>query len=158
MSPYPFSLPYCFQAVLLMAVRSNLCALMLLLVFIAGCSESVERVPVKGKVLIDGQPLAHGTIQVAPEGARPAYGELNSDGEYSLMTYKENDGTVPGNHTATVTAIEIVDEWHNKWHAPKKYSTPNAGLTVEVRPDGTASDIELSWNGGKPFVESNRKD
>lgn len=141
-----------------MAVRSNFCALAILLAALAGCSDSVDRVPVKGKVFVDGQPLTHGVVQVVPEGARPAYGELNAEGEYSLMTFKENDGTVPGVHPVTVTAIETVDEWHNKWHAPKEYSSSSAGLTVEVRSDGSASDIELSWKGGKPFVESNRKD
>ncbi|QDU56637.1 DUF4198 domain-containing protein [Aeoliella mucimassa] len=122
-----------------------------------GCSDEGGRVPVSGRVLIDGQPLQHGRVQVVPEGSRPAYGELNEAGEYTLMTYDDNDGTMPGTHKAMITAVESIDGWHNKWHAPKKYSTFDGGVTVEIRPDGTASDIELSWDGGKPFVEDNRK-
>lgn len=139
-----------------MALRSFLCAVVFS-VLLAGCSGDIDRVPTKGRVLIDGQPLAHGMIQVTPEGARPAYGTI-TNGEYVLDTYGKGDGTVPGRHPITITATEAVDADHLKWHAPKKYSTPSAGLEVEIQPDGSASDIELSWGGGKPFVVSNKAD
>lgn len=124
---------------------------------VVGCSGDVDRVPTNGRVLIDGQPLAHGTIQVTPVGARPAYGTI-VNGEYVLDTYGKGDGTLPGSHPVTITATEAVDGDRIKWHAPKKYATPGAGLVVEIAPDGTAKDIELSWQGGKPFIVSSKVD
>lgn len=141
-----------------MAVRLELCAVAMLLATLAGCSGEVDRIPTKGRVLIDGEPLKHGLVQVMPQGARPAYGTLDENGTYVLETYGQNDGTLPGRHPVTVTATEPVDEWHTKWHAPKKYATLAAGLEVEINEDGTASDIELLWEGGRPFVVSNRAD
>lgn len=140
-----------------MAVRFYLGAMAVLSASLTGCSGEVDRVPTKGRVLIDGQPLAHGVVQVTPVGARPAYGTV-SGGEYVLETYGDGDGTLPGRHPVTVIATEPVGADHIKWHAPKKYATTGAGLEIEIRPDGTASDIELSWDGGKPFVVSNKAD
>ena len=140
-----------------MAVRAYLFALAMFSVLLAGCSGDVDRVPAKGRVLIDGQPLAHGTIQVMPAGARPASGTI-VNGEYVLETYGDGDGTLPGRHPVTISAIERVDADHIKWHAPKKYASQGSGLEVEVNPDGTASDIQLSWDGGKPFVVSMKAD
>lgn len=140
-----------------MAIRCYLAAIAMLSILLGGCSGGVDRVPAKGRVLIDGQPLAHGTIQVMPAGARPASGTI-VNGEYVLDTYGNGDGTLPGRHPVTISGIERVDADHLKWHAPKKYATPGAGLEVEIGPDGTASDIELSWEGGKPFVVSMKAD
>lgn len=130
-----------------------------LLALQAGCSDKTpDRLPVTGRVLIDGKPLTHGRIEVAPQGARPAYGEIDGEGRFTLTTFKKGDGTVVGVHPIAVSAVEHVDGFHDKWHAPKKYSSLGSGLTIEVDPNVSEPTVELSWDGGKPFVERNDVD
>jgi hypothetical protein len=121
----------------------------------AGCSDGrPERVPVSGTVLIDGKPLSHGTVQFVPVGARPSMSRLDSEGRFSLSSYKLNDGVTIGTHKVQVDGSESIGEETRKWHAPPHYaSTKTSGLQVEI--DGPEDDlkIELSWNGKEPFVE-----
>lgn len=120
-----------------------------------GCGDGrPKRVPVMGQVFIDGVPLTHGTIQVIPEGDRAAFGEIRSDGTFDLTTFDENDGCVPGKHKVAVVATETIDAQSQRWHAPKKYMSPEtSGLTVEITDPPQPVVIELTWDGGKPFVE-----
>lgn len=110
-------------------------------------------VPVSGQVLIDGKPVEHGTIQVIPKDARAARGTLGPGGTFQLETYEANDGCVPGTHQVIVMATEP-QTGGQKWHAPQKYKdAATSGLTVEIKEPTTSLTIELSWDGGKPFVE-----
>ncbi len=122
---------------------------------LAGCSESGPRiVPVSGIVLIDGVPLTKGTVQVMPAGHRAASGSIGPDGRFTLTTTDENDGCFTGTHPVRVIGNENVGATDIRWLAPKKYSTPDeSGLTVTI--DGPTKDlkIDLTWEGGKPFVE-----
>lgn len=121
----------------------------------AGCGDGrPKRVPVSGQVLIDGVPLKHGTIQVIPEGDRAAFGKINSDGMFELTTFEEKDGCVLGKHKVAVIANETIDAKSQRWHAPKKYADPTeSNLTVEITDAPKPLVIELSWDGGEPFVE-----
>ena len=120
----------------------------------AGCDDRPERVPVSGKVLIDGKPLTYGTIMVIPEDARPAMGKIGPDGSFSLTCYEENDGSVTGQHQVSVTAVEALSGSSQKWHAPKRYSDANtSGLTVDISEPTDSLVINLSWDGGAPFIE-----
>lgn len=112
-----------------------------------------------GIVLIDGAPLTHGFVQVAPAGFRPASGPIGSDGRFTLTTLKEGDGCVVGTHPVAVIATESLGPSGQKWHAPKQYAAQDtSGLKVTI--DGPTSDlkIELTWAGGKPFVEQFNKE
>jgi hypothetical protein len=130
-------------------------ALALLALAAAGCSPGTKIVPVSGIVLIDGQPLAHGQIQVAPAGYRPAVANIGPDGRFTLGTNADADGVAVGTHPVAVVAYQIVKPGVQKWHAPKKYrTTETSGLTMTV--DKATSDIvvNLTWDGGKPFTEN----
>lgn len=119
-----------------------------------GCDSGPKLVKVSGIVLIDGKPLSHGFVQVLPAGQRACSGKIGPDGRFILTTYEDGDGCYTGKHPAAVIATETLGPGSQKWHAPKAYvDSANSGLIVSV--DGPTDDlkIELTWNGGKPFVE-----
>jgi hypothetical protein len=121
---------------------------------LAGCDNKNALVKVSGTVLIDGKPVPYGKVQIAPEGYRPAFGAIGPDGRFTLTTFKEGDGIVRGTHAVAVIGHETKGPTKQFWHAPKKYiSTATSNLTVTV--DGPTNDlkIELTWDGGKPFME-----
>ena len=123
--------------------------------FIAGCSEGrPTRVPVAGRVLIDGQPVKSGYIRFMSSGARASGSRLSENGEFSLSCFEKNDGAVLGTHQITVNACESIGRDKQKWHAPKKYGDiTTSGLTQEIKEPVSNLDINLTWDGGQPFIE-----
>ena len=80
---------------------------------------------------------------------------IDSNGHFSLSCYEPNDGAVIGKHRVKVTACESINERTSRWHAPKKYADVNSsGLEVEINEPKSDLQINLTWSGGKPFVES----
>ena len=127
---------------------------------LAGCGyRRPKRVAVSGRVLIDGKPLVAATkgythVQLVPADARPAYGKIDSEGRFRLTTYEGEDGCVPGKHTVVVTAYEQIGPAACRWLVPKKYRhfrTSDKTVTIDGPTDSL--QIELSWEGGQPFVE-----
>lgn len=77
----------------------------LLLGMLAGCnSGTMPTGKVTGTIKYDGKPVDGGNITFAPVGSgkgdpgKPASGDVDSGGEFSLTTYTENDGAVVGKH------------------------------------------------------------
>jgi hypothetical protein len=128
---------------------------LLVLVLVTGCGDGKPtRVPISGKVLIDGKPLTMGSIVFIPQGARPSGSAIDKEGHFVLTCYQHGDGAVLGAHRVSVTAAQNIGETAIRWEAPKLYSDiKTSGLIENV--DGPADDvvINLTWNGGKPFVE-----
>lgn len=133
----------------------GLVCLVVVFVTLPGCGDGrPKRVPVSGTVLIDGKPLAHGFVRFHPQGGRPATSELDDQGHFILTCFEKNDGVTPGNHPVSVTAFEAVGSKSMRWHAPKKYMSPKtSGLTQNIEGPTDSVKIELTWAGGKPFVE-----
>ena len=111
---------------------------------VVGCGDGrPERVRVAGTVTIDGQPLTHGNIKFVPAGARPSAGKLDA-----------NDGVVRGRHRVAISASKILSERKIEWFAPKKYADfRTSGVEFEIDQPTEDLKIELTWDGGKPFVE-----
>lgn len=104
--------------------------------------------PVSGQVLIDGKPLAKGTVRFVPQGARPSSGSLDESGHFRLTCYDGGDGAVLGKHRVQVTASEILGGEKVVWHAPRKYADFRAsGLEYDVTDSTDAVVIELTWAG-----------
>lgn len=120
-----------------------------------GCgSGRPDRIAVSGQVLIDGQPLSQGLIQFVPEGARPSGGKLDAEGRFKLTCYDGGDGVVPGTHRVMISAKEILSESKVRWHAPPKYADfRESGLVFTLTEPTDDLKIELTWDGGKPFVQ-----
>ncbi|MEM8678836.1 MAG: hypothetical protein AAGF97_05695 [Planctomycetota bacterium] len=106
-------------------------------------------------MLIDGQPLPMGVIQFLPQGTRPSLGKIGEDGRFTMACYDDADGAILGTHKVAIMGMEILSPSRIKWHAPKKYADPQtSGLTITV--EGERDDVvfDLTWDGGKPFIES----
>jgi hypothetical protein len=140
------------------AARGFFLAAAATLVVTLGCGDGrPARVPVSGQVLIDGKPLDYGFIRVLPEGARPATAEIGRDGRFVLKTFEPGDGVVPGTHPVVVLGAEVLNSTQQRWHAPKKYAdSSTSGLTATIDGPMDSLAIKLSWEGGKPFVETVR--
>ena len=120
-----------------------------------GCGPGTERVRVAGQVLIDGKPVTKGEITVAPAGKRAAFGTIDSEGRFTLTTYEPGDGTTLGTHSVAVHSGEFLDPMHKMWNVPKKYANlATSGLSLNVDGPTDSAVINLSWDGGKPFVET----
>jgi hypothetical protein len=125
------------------------------LVLSAGCGEGrPDRVAVSGRVLIDGQPLTVGNVKFVPDGARASSGKLDAEGKFTLMCYDGGDGVVPGRHRAQISAMEVISASKVKWLAPPKYADfRTSELEFEITEPTDDLKIELTWDGGKPFVQ-----
>ena len=133
-----------------------------------GCSPDDgvgKRFPVSGKVTYKGQPLKSGTIDFLPEDpktARPATGEIQENGSYSLTTQTPGDGAMGGKYKVAISAFEVdksktgtppqggsadqvvVGLAKSKSLIPIKYSgTDTSGLSATVAPGSTKFNFDL---------------
>jgi hypothetical protein len=119
-----------------------------------GCDNRPRRVPVAGRVTIDGQPLTAGFVRVIPEAARPAVGTINKDGTFKLTTFDGEDGCVLGTHRVEIVARQSLGYTTVKWLTPRKYQdAATSELTITVEKPIENWELELSWNGEEPFIE-----
>src|SRR5262245_53502039 len=76
---------------------------------------------VKGKVLLNNQPVPVGTVVFTPEkaghGVR-AEGLLKQDGTFAVAAYGGYDGTTPGAYIVSVEAYEPIKHGNFKGKAP----------------------------------------
>ncbi len=135
--------------------------LLLTCLYSLGCGESKpERVPVSGKVLIDGKPLNKGVIRFVPEQGRPSSSAILSDGTFDVASTTLGDdpiqiGVFPGHYKIEVSASEAINEETIRWHAPKKYSNfRSSGLEIDIHKPSDNLIVELTWDGLEgPIVE-----
>lgn len=140
------------------ARRAAFCLLIGLSPLTIGCSDGrPERVPVSGVVKIDGVPLTQGSITFLPAKGRVSFGQLDDQGRFELMTYEPGDGAPLGVSKVAVAGRESLSETQARWLAPKKYSE-HATSDLEVDITGPTDDlvIDLTWDGGKPFIETDK--
>lgn len=75
----------------------------------AGCGDNNAVYPVRGRVTFEGKPLpGGGSIALFPLDNRPgktAGGEVAEDGTYELTTYREGDGSMPGEFRVVVFQV-----------------------------------------------------
>jgi hypothetical protein len=135
------------------AARAALPLIAFVVVLLIGCSDArPRRVPVSGQVLIDGKPLTYGDLKFVPEGARPSYAKLDSNGRFTLTCYDGNDGAVPGLHRVGISGSEVKQE-QTVWHAPIKYANfRSSGITVQIDGPMDSLVIELGSDGRQATV------
>ena len=109
---------------------------------------AVKTVSAAGTATYQGKPVSKGTILFQPvdEKGRPASGTID-DGKFTLTTYREGDGAVPGKHRVAVVATEERKTKDGdttvKYLIPEQYaSAETSGVEVEVPPGGS-SDLRV---------------
>jgi hypothetical protein len=127
------------------------------IVSISGCGDNLpKRVSVSGHVFIDGKPLEKGTMFIESPGQRPSYATLGPGGKFSISTFSENDGIMPGKHKIAVLGKEDITIHSVKWYAPRKYADiSTSGLEIEVTGPNNDVKIDLTSEPGQklPFIE-----
>lgn len=145
---------------ILMRIKAHFAATAMLIALVAGagCDQRPTRVPVSGKVLIDGQPLKYGAVVFVPEEGRSSFGTLDNEGHFSLTCFTPNDGALLGKHRIQVVARETINDTTARIHAPIKYGElEDSGLSEEIKSPTDALVIQLTWKGnppGKPYTET----
>lgn len=89
---------YCLRSVCLFA--------MLVPLGVAGCSQGSGTVPVNGVLLFeDGKPVSGASIRFMPVAStgREATGYTGKEGEFSLSSYRQGDGALPGDYAVVVS-------------------------------------------------------
>jgi hypothetical protein len=126
----------------------------------AGCgSPDPETAEVTGIVRLDGQPLTSGIVTFTPEAGRSATGFIQSDGTYTLKTYTDGDGALPGKHIVTITPGNTGAPARPNFDSdrptmatdspiPVKYGIPgSSGLEFEVKADeANHAEFDLKRN------------
>jgi hypothetical protein len=132
-------------------------AICLMLVVALGCDDGrPARVPVSGRVTIDGQPVTSGSVSFRPPQGRPASGKLDDQGRFTLKTFEPGDGCVPGKHEVTIHSTDLLSRTQLRWNVPKKYQSSSTS-DIRVTIDGPKDDLEiqLTWGGQKgPVLET----
>jgi hypothetical protein len=88
--------------------------LFITLATLASCNRSPFTVaPVHGKITVDDKPLFQGKVMFAPiaqadqeKPGKPAFGTIQSNGDYRLTTFAADDGAVVGEHWVTIINID----------------------------------------------------
>lgn len=138
----------------------RLCVRFSVIAILAGCNRSnFNLAPVHGRVTIDNKPLFQGNVMFAPiaragqeNPGKPAFGKIQSNGDYHLTTFAQGDGAIVGQHWVTIINVgedlpEGVPEFA-RVTAPEKV-TVTAGNDNQI-------DIRLTRQIVKKYGADNR--
>ncbi|HLJ11289.1 MAG TPA: hypothetical protein VKU82_08870 [Planctomycetaceae bacterium] len=118
---------------------------------LVGCGEEgpvkLKTVPVKGTLFVDGAPTGDCTISFTPTGPadtdqkkptkHTAGATVAKDGTFTLKTYEDGDGAVPGKYE-----VSIASDMSKMQMTPTK---PTKTYTVEIAStsDGKPQDLKI---------------
>ena len=134
-----------------------------LFLLVGGCSgrKSTGIFPVRGTVLVDGQPAQYARVSLTPvdknDGRNPSGGTVDEDGEFRLTTLKQFDGAEPGEYWVSIYWCKPIDPNRSEVEygpelLPKKYQNPAESGLKELRITIEEGDNELT-----PFEISTKK-
>jgi hypothetical protein len=122
----------------------------------AGCGDNSGLSQVRGRVTLDGQPLAEATVLFTPvEGGSTSIGKTNSAGEYALAYAADKWGTEPGPHQVWISTATSGDADSHPPLAPTVERVPpqyrqQPGINVVVIPGRNDLDFPLETAGLPP--------
>jgi hypothetical protein len=111
-----------------------------------GSNDRPKTIPISGLVTIDGKaPGETGKMFFTPTRAaegyalRPASASFNAEGKYRVMSWKPDDGLVPGHYTVSVLPADL-----NKTSVPMHYhQSATSGLEVDIPSDQGAIEYNI---------------
>jgi len=117
---------------------------LLFVALLAGCGKGKpETTPVTGEVVYQGAPVEGAEVAFAPDGGALARGRTDASGKFTLRTFADGDGALPGNHRVTVvknvgSPATVENPYPMTKNAlPPRYAQPDqSGLTFEVTSGG----------------------
>lgn len=138
-------------------VAGVVCGLLLLG---SGCGpKGPAMVPVTGIVKLDGVPVAKAGVTFMPiGGGRPATGETDQEGKFTLTTNKADDGALEGEYGVAVSGVRTtgvvanadgtsgdVSNMRQEWFLPQKYANQaTSGLKQTVSKGMSPVELNLS--------------
>jgi len=138
--------------------------LVLAMLLVGGCGKRVQRVPVSGKVLIDGEAVTLGMIRFIPDSGRPASGKISEDGSFRVVSSVPSspestvEGLVPGVYRVSVLAKETLGESENaevRWHIPRRYGDYRSSeLEYDIQAPNNSMLVELTWEGSQEETDA----
>jgi prepilin-type N-terminal cleavage/methylation domain-containing protein len=121
-------------------------------------------VPASGLLRYQGQPL-EGALVTFTNDTLSAFGRTDSQGKFTLTTFEQDDGAMPGKFVVSLSMVQITNQvidksaapvWRNarapappqpRWLIPKRYGNPaTSGLSAEVA-ERRSADIVLELHG-----------
>ena len=130
--------------------------------FLVGCSKSdrTEVYPVSGTVLYDGKPMeGGGSIAFVPTGkgtGKAPGGIIDAQGNYTLGTYAESDGSMPGEFRVVVTQVTVNEPTPSPDGSAPIKAAP--GLPKERHIPAVYSDFRASPATAKVEAKTNQID
>lgn len=102
------------------------------------------RVPVSGRVLVNGKPLTSGTIQVIPvDEGRPSIGRIDSQGRFQLICFDGTEGAIVGRHHIEILPPTRRSDPNSQWPLPATFSNyETSGTFVEIV--GPTGELEVN--------------
>jgi len=139
--------------------RQRLLLPLVVVLAVTGCQRSPSMpavVPVKGKVLLPGgEPLRGGRLNFIPKnpsglGGIEPFADIGQDGTFTVTTYQENDGAIPGAYVVTISPVDYKAKGGNPvklpnaGQIPKKYlEEATSDLTADVKGEATELTLQL---------------
>lgn len=123
---------------------------------LVGCKKGPALIPVSGQVKIDNKALEMGTVTVWVKGYRPAIGNIDKDGRFTLVTHGTGTGSVAGEFPVTVSSVKTNRNDSMHYFIPEKYENPErSGLKVKIDKPTDNWNIDLTWKGDEhkgPYI------
>jgi hypothetical protein len=123
---------------------------------IIGCGGGAVSAPtgeVQGVVTYQGKPVPDVNVTFTPDKGRPGYGTTDAQGKFTISTFGDRDGAVPGTHKVTITDTreipmpgtpEAEQAANTPPPFPPKYSDPaQSDLTADVK-EGQVNEVTLT--------------
>ncbi|MFZ4731003.1 MAG: hypothetical protein ACOYK7_00525 [Pirellulales bacterium] len=114
-----------------------------------GCKPQIKLVPAIGTFTIGGKPAGNITVQFMPDvsqknGGPTSYATTDAEGRFTLRTYDNRDGAVPGAHV--VTAVDLDEE------RPAQGQERTRPVRLDAKYSMAAQGIRVTVEEGKPLT------
>ncbi len=123
------------------------------LTFVSGCGSGNGLIPVRGRVLLDDQPIEGAAVMFQPvSGGLPATATTGANGEFELETSQAKGATAGENKVSVAKQVAITSNRKTeeseivpmKSLTPPKYASPQtSGLSVDVQKGMKPVELKL---------------